>query len=128
MGLKHINNCIIDHNAIDRDAIDRDVIDAIIVIFKDVVYDRKKNQLRCNVVVAKPFGEVHELDTIGFPEIPDARYWIRVAILRRVVLDLEMDPKFYDKYLREPFKVLEYDEKVIPLHHTAFLEALGLDF
>src|ERR1044071_2206683 len=69
-GAQNLKNCRDDRNA-------------ILVIVKDVTYTRVKNRLRCNAIVAKPFGELHELDTIGFPELQDARYWTRVAFLSR---------------------------------------------
>ncbi|CAG8755509.1 4687_t:CDS:1, partial [Rhizophagus irregularis] len=60
-------------------------------------------------------------------ELIDARYWIRVAFLDKMVLDLKVGPKFFEKYLRTPFKVSEYDKEKITLQqHDAFLAALNL--
>ncbi|CAG8625381.1 7717_t:CDS:2 [Funneliformis mosseae] len=114
MGAQNIKNC-------------RDERNAILVIVKDVAYTRGTNRLRCSVIIAKPFGELRELDTIGFPELQDARYWTRVAFLSRVNLDIAVGSKFFDKYLRTPFKVSEYDKEIItPQQHEGFLAALNL--
>ncbi|RIA99170.1 hypothetical protein C1645_523189 [Glomus cerebriforme] len=114
MGAQNIKNC-------------RDERNAILLIVKDVSYVRLENRLRCNVIISKPFGELRELDTIGFPELQDARYWTRVAFLHKTTLDIKVGQKFFDKYLRTPFKVSEYDKELITLsQHEAFLMALNL--
>ncbi|POG53482.1 hypothetical protein GLOIN_2v30964 [Rhizophagus irregularis DAOM 181602=DAOM 197198] len=98
----------------------RDERNAILVIVKDVSYEISENRLRCNVIISKPFGELRDLDTF---ELSDARYWIRVALLDKKALDLKVGPKFFKEYLREPFKVSEYEQQ---RDNKNFLKALNL--
>ncbi|POG69302.1 hypothetical protein GLOIN_2v1842450 [Rhizophagus irregularis DAOM 181602=DAOM 197198] len=98
----------------------RDERNAILVIVKDVSYEISENRLRCNVITSKPFGELRDLDTF---ELSDARYWTRVALLDKKALDLKVGPKFFKEYLREPFKVSEYEQQ---RDNKNFLKALNL--
>ncbi|GBC50521.1 bromodomain-containing protein [Rhizophagus irregularis DAOM 181602=DAOM 197198] len=98
----------------------RDERNAILVIVKDVSYEASENRLRCNVITSKPFGELRDLDTF---ELSDARYWTRVALLDKKALDLKVGPKFFKEYLREPFKVSEYEQQ---RDNKNFLKSLNL--
>ncbi|KAG9291117.1 hypothetical protein G9A89_012989 [Geosiphon pyriformis] len=105
----------------------RDNPDALLVILSSIVWNKSKETVTCKALIAKPFGRRHDLDTLDFPELADARSWIRCAIINRVILNLPMSSKFYHGCLRTPYLVSKYDQKMVTAErHLAFMSILGL--
>ncbi|CAG8632513.1 12973_t:CDS:2 [Ambispora leptoticha] len=105
----------------------RDDPDSLLIILFSVVWHKPTNVVRCKALIAKPFGRRHDLDTLDFPELADARSWIRVAVLDRTELNLELSSKFYHTCLRTPYSVSLYDKKFVSAEsHENFINALNL--
>ncbi|CAG8834623.1 3956_t:CDS:2, partial [Racocetra persica] len=83
----------------------RDDKNAILVVLKNIRYTRGDELLQCDALIAKPFGDLHLLDSMQFPELVDARAWVKCAFINRVTLDLKITRKFYDKCVKSTFQV-----------------------
>ncbi|CAG8474294.1 9865_t:CDS:10 [Ambispora gerdemannii] len=105
----------------------RDDPDSLLIILSSVVWHKPTNGVRCKALIAKPFGRRHDLDTLDFPELADARSWIRVTILDRTEIDSTMSSKFYHTCLRTPYSVSLYDKKFVSAErHEDFINSLNL--
>ncbi|KAF0343291.1 kinase-like protein [Gigaspora margarita] len=106
----------------------RDDKNAVLVIIKNIAFNRNEETVKCDALIAKPFGELHALDSMQFPELVDARAWIKCAFINRVTLvDHKITRKFFDKCFKNTFQVIEYNKEMLPPElHDAFIDALQL--
>ncbi|CAG8497123.1 289_t:CDS:2 [Paraglomus brasilianum] len=107
----------------------RDESDAILLILSDIKFKYDIHEITCKALIAKPFGDIHQLPTIEFPELFDVRYWIKCIILDRIDMTLIMSSAFQHRCLKSAHKVTLYAKHMVQEHperHDAFIDALRL--
>ncbi|CAG8675432.1 17360_t:CDS:2, partial [Racocetra persica] len=85
-------------------------------------------RFRFDALFARPFGKTHDLDTFEFPDLNDAKGWVRCAILaRRDNIELSMATHWFANKLL-PFSTTKFDESTLtPEFHEAYIESLWRD-
>ncbi|CAG8484329.1 4907_t:CDS:2 [Cetraspora pellucida] len=101
---------------------------SIVVIMGNMKFIRKEKRFRFDALFARPFGKTHDLDTFEFPDLNDAKGWVRCAILaRRDNIELSMATHWFANKLL-PFSTTKFDESTLtPEFHEAYIESLWRD-
>ncbi|RIB07742.1 hypothetical protein C2G38_406267 [Gigaspora rosea] len=101
---------------------------SIVVIMGNMKFIRKEKRFRFDALFARPFGKTHDLDTFEFPDLNDAKGWVRCAILaRRDNIELSMATHWFANKLL-PFSTTKFDESTLtPEFHEAYVESLWRD-
>ncbi|CAG8668069.1 481_t:CDS:2, partial [Racocetra fulgida] len=101
---------------------------SIVVIMGNMKFIRKEKRFRFDALFARPFGKTHDLDTFEFPDLNDAKGWVRCAILaRRDNIELSMATHWFANKLL-PFSTTKFDESTLtPEFHEAYVESLWHD-
>ncbi|CAG8560182.1 8917_t:CDS:2, partial [Ambispora gerdemannii] len=101
---------------------------AVAVIMSDIQYSKTTETMKSNVLVVKPFGPQHDLSTVDFPEINDARCWVRCAIINRLMnISLKLPWNYFGKTL--PYSVIKLEEVTVnPQFYHDLMDSLEFDY
>ncbi|CAG8663631.1 16327_t:CDS:2, partial [Acaulospora morrowiae] len=114
-GLSTLNECIQNPSA-------------VAVIMGNMHFFRKEKLIRFSVLFARPFGRMHDLETLEFSDLNDAKGWVRFVVLdRRDGIELSIATHWFSKKLL-PYSISKFDENTLtPEIYDAFVEAILSD-